>query len=159
MPTDTTAMKYDYIHHKWILQIEYLKNELGLDFIARAGGSETKAKDDLYQITVTIYDYIYTHTHNKTIMEYWLATDPLLFPVLQEALEQQARYEMKMSAEYFSLQFGTNILNGVHNPLINFRGDVSIAPKAINVLRNNKLLYSGRRVGLISEYNYITDGY
>jgi hypothetical protein len=158
MPTDTIALRYDFTHHKWVLQLEYLKNELGLDFIQSAG-SATKAKDALYQISTTIYDYIYTHTHHKKYMEYWLATEAELLPVLQEALEQQARFEYKMNADYFSMQFGTNILNGVHNPLMEFRGDASIAPKAVNVLRDNKLLYTGRRVGLMSEYDYTTDGY
>lgn len=158
MPTDTEALRYDFTHHKWVLKVEYLKNSLGLDFIQKSG-SLTKAQDDLYQISVTIYDYIYSHTHNKKHMEYWLATETTLLPILQEALEQQARFEYKMNAEYFSLQFGTNILNGVHNPLVDFRGDASIAPKAINVLRDNKLLYTGRRIGLLSEYDYTTDAY
>ena len=158
MPTDTTTLHYDFTHHKWILNLEYLKNELGLDFLQKSG-SATKAKDDLYQISVTIYDYIYAHTHGKKHMEYWLATDATLLPILQEALEQQARFEYNMNAEYFSQQFGTNILNGVHNPLVQFRGDASIAPKAVNVLRDNKMLYTGRRVGLLSDFDYTTDAY
>jgi hypothetical protein len=159
MPTDTTALRYDLTHHKWILKQEYLKSTLGLDFALQNSGSKVKTDDAMYQISVTIYQYIYTHTHHKHTMEYWLATDADLLPVLQEALEQQARFEYKMNADYFSMQFGTNILNGVHNPLVEFRGDASIAPKAVNVLRENKLLYAGNRVGLITQYDYTTDAY
>ncbi len=158
MPTDTTQMKYNYDKHLYILTLNYLKSDFGLDFIEKEG-SETKAKDRLFQISRTIYNYIYSHSHYIKAMEYYLATDDELRSTIQSALEEQARYEYEMSAEFLSYQSGINVLNGIIIPKDRIRGIMRIAPEAENILRNNRLLYQGQRFLLKTEYNYDTDGY
>lgn len=160
MPTDTTALKYDYDRHKYVLDLVWVKNNLGIDFVD-IEGSETKARDKLYQISRTIYNFIYKHTNYMKAMEYRLAFDETLKAPLQEALEEQARYEEQMNAEYLALQSGINVLNGVQIPLDRIRGVARISPNAEDVLRQAKLLYTGQLFSPIreSEYDYTTLGY
>lgn len=160
MPTDTTALKYDYDRHKYVLDLVWVKNNLGIDFVS-IDGSETKARDKLYQISRTIYNFIYKHTNYMKAMEYRLAFDEALKAPLQEALEEQARYEDQMNAEYLALQSGVNVLNGVQIPLERLRGVARISPNAEDVLRQSKLLYTGQLFNPIreSEYDYTTLGY
>ena len=160
MPTDTAALKYNYDRHKYILDLDWVRNNLGIDFVD-IERSETKARDKLYQISRTIYDFIYKHTNYKKAMEYRLAFDDTLQTAIQEALEEQARYESQMSAEYLALQSGVNVLNGVVIPLERLRGVVRISPNAEERLRQEKLLYTGQLFNPIreSEYDYTTLGY
>jgi hypothetical protein len=158
MPENTTAMSYDYNKHLYILNFEYVNSEFGLDFVEKEG-STVKAKDRMYQISRTIYNYIYAHTHYIKAMEKWLALDEDLRPFIQMALEEQARYEYEMSAEFLSYQSGINVINGIIIPIDRFRGQVRISPEAENILRNNRLLYQGQRFMLETEYDYTEDEY
>ena len=158
MPGNTTAMSYDYNKHLYILNFEYVNSEFGLDFVEKEG-STVKAKDRMYQISRTIYNYIYAHTHYIKAMEKWLALDEDLRPFIQMALEEQARYEYEMSAEFLSYQSGINVINGIIIPIDRFRGQVRISPEAENILRNNRLLYQGQRFMLETEYDYTEDEY
>ena len=158
MPSDTLQMKYNYDKHLYILTLNYLKSDFGLDFIEKEG-SETKAKDRLFQISRTIYNYIYSHTHYIKEVEYALAFDETLRFVIQSALEEQARYEYEMSAELLSKQSGINVLNGIIIPMDRIRGMIRIAPEAENILRNNRLLYQGQRFVLKTTYDYESEGY
>jgi hypothetical protein len=160
MPTDTTALKYNYDRHLYVLDLVWVKNNLGIDFVDITG-SETKARDKLYQISRTIYNFIYKHTNYKKAMEYRLAFDDTLQATIQVALEEQARYENEMNAEYLAYQSGVNVLNGVTIPLERLRGVVRISPNAEDRLRQDKLLYTGQLLSPIreSEYDYTTLGY
>jgi len=158
MPTNTNAMSYDYNKHLYILNFEYVNSEFGLDFVEKEG-STVKAKDRMYQISRTIYNYIYAHTHYIKAMERWLALDEELRPIIQMILEEQARYEYEMSAEFLSYQSGINVLNGIIIPLDKFRGVARIAPEAENLMRQNRLLYQGQRFLLEKEFNYEEEQY
>lgn len=158
MPTNGTDMRYNLTKHLYVLELGYVKKELGLDFVEKEG-SETKAKDKMYQISRTIYNYIYKHTHYRNQMEYWLATDSDIRPMILQALEEQARYEYEMDAEFLSKQSGVNVVNGIQIPLARFRGDMRISPDAVDYLRDKKLLYMGQRFFTNSEHDYTEDGY
>ena len=158
MPTITTEMFYDYDKHLYILDIEYVKDKLGIDFI-ETEGSLTKGKDKLYQISRTIYNFIYKHTHYKQFMEYRLAFDETLRPIIQSVLEEQCRYEDKMNAEYLAMQSGVNVLNGVTISLERFRGEARIDPNAHDILRQEKLLFGGQFFRMPLTYDYDELGY
>ncbi len=157
---NTKEMKYDTNRHKYLLLVEHVRDSLGIDFVDKEG-SDTKAKDKMFQISRTVYNWIYAHTHYVKQMEYWLAMDEEIRPIIQQALEEQARYEFEMSAEYFAMQSGINVVNGIQIPIDRFRGEVRIAPEAENVLRNNRLLYQGQRFLTTqrSTFNYESEGY
>lgn len=158
MPTDTNQMKYNYDKHLYILDLTYLKSTLGLDFEV-SEGSETKAKDMLYQISRTIYNYIYKHTHYRDFMEYRLAFDEDLRDIIQNVLEEQARYQYLMNAQYLAYQSGVNVINGTQIPLSKFRGDARISPDAIDLLRSKKLLFTGQFFRVPISYDYTEMGY
>jgi hypothetical protein len=157
MPTDTDSMKYDLTYHKYILDVAAFNTKTGIDFVA-IEGSLTKAKDMMYRISRTVYNFIYAHTHYRNQMEYWLATQTDLRPIIQEALEEQARYQSDMSAEFLKYQSGINFQNGMQIPMDRIRGEVSISPDTVAILRDNKLLYTGQRF-YVETHDYTTDGY
>ena len=158
MPTNTEQMKYDYTKHIYMLEVEYLKNSLGLDFVVKEG-SLTKAKDKMFQISRTIYNYIYKHTHYRDYMEYRLALDDTLREVIQSVLEEQARYEYEMNAEYLSKQSGINLVNGIQIPLERMRGVARISPDAADLLLSKKLLFTGQFFRVPINYDYTEMGY
>src|SRR6056297_3470726 len=93
MPKDTKEMYWDYNKHIYILNVEYLKNNLGLDFIEKEG-SLTRAKDKMYQISRQMFNFILGHqVFNRRYLEYLIAFDSALRPIMQEVLEWQARFE------------------------------------------------------------------
>lgn len=157
MPTDTDQMKYDYTYHKYILDVPAFATKTGIDFVALEG-SLTKAKDMMYRISRTVYNFIYSHTHYRNAMEYWLATTTDVRAIIQEALEEQARYQAEMSAEFLKYQSGINFQNGVQIPMERIRGESVISPDAVNILRENKLLYTGQRF-FVQIHDYTTDAY
>jgi len=159
MWSNTNEMAYSTTKHLYILDVEHVKNSFGLDFVAKEGSS-TKAKDKMYQISRTIYNHIYKHTHYKMQFEYWLAMNEELRPIIQNALEEQARYEYDMNAEYLSKQSGVNVVNGIQIPLTRFRGEARISPDADDILRQNKLLYTGQRFYTTgSSHDYVAENY
>lgn len=160
MPTDTKQMKYSKKWHMYILDVQYLKSELGLDFVAKEG-SLLRAKDKLYQVSRVLHNFVYNHARMPKIVEYSFAFDEELRPILQEALEWQARYEYESNAIKFSQQLGVNVLNGITINSYDIRGWRVISPQAEDILRNNNLLYIGRYSNYVQddELDYEELGY
>ena len=87
MPTDTKAMKYNPTHHKYILDIDWLKEIYEIDFVDKEGSS-TKTKNKLLQISTRIYNYIYNHKQrSKRFWEWYLTFNEDVREVIQEAFK------------------------------------------------------------------------
>lgn len=161
---DTDALKYNTTHHMFVLDVEYLKNTWGIDFIAKEG-SKTKAENKLLKISIRIYNYIYNHKQrNKEYWEYYMAFKDDIQPTLRNALEQQALFDYESNAMDLQNLLGVNPLNGTTISLNEIRGDRGIAIEAINALRNYKdglLIYSGKEMYLpqTSAFDYDEMGY
>lgn len=161
MPTDTTQMFWDYTRHLYILDVEYCKNTLGLDFTAQEG-SLVRAKDRLYRISRQVHNYIYLHNAtNRKFIEYNIAFDSDLRPIIQEALEWQARFEYESNALTMQNQIGVNLLNGIVINRKDIHGERLIHPETYNILLVNGLLYTGRYNTSMQEqdFDYDTLGY
>ncbi|MCK9575883.1 MAG: hypothetical protein WC143_08195 [Eubacteriales bacterium] len=166
MPLDTTAMTYSTTRHMYILEIVYLKNEMGIDLETREG-SATKAKDKAYQVSRTIYNFIYNHhLKNKRYWEYFLAFDIEVRAIIQNCLEEQMRYEWESNASMLEYQIGVNLLNGTKISQDDLRGKRRIAVAVEDILRNYEngmLIFSGREMYLSgyaqTEYDYTEMGY
>lgn len=158
MPTNTNAMQYNMNKHLYVLDVSYAKSELGLDFIAKEG-SLTRAIDKLYRNSKEVYEFIYKHTHYQKRMEYVLAFDEDLRPIIQECLEEQARYIYEMDADYLSYQSGMNLQNGMVIPYEKFRGSIRVSPLVEDILRNRQLLFTGQRFNTPQNFDYETMGY
>lgn len=166
MPTNTTAMNYDTTRHLYVLNVAYLKSEMGIDLEEREG-SLTRAKDKCYQISRTVYNYIYNHKlKNKRLWEYYLAFDEDVRTVIQNCLEEQARYEWESNASMLEYQLGVNLLNGVKIDRDTLRGERRVAVATEDILRNYKnglLVSTGRELYLSAfsqtEFDYTTMGY
>lgn len=157
MPTDTSAMKYNYTYHMYILDVAEFNKKTGIDFVT-SEGSLTKANDMMYRISRTIYNYIYNHTHYRDSMEYWLATTTDIRGIIQIALEEQARYQSDASIEFLKSQNGVNFQNGMQVPLERIRGEITVAPDAVSIMRQHGLLYTGQRF-YTEAHDYTTDVY
>lgn len=164
MPTNTTAMKYNSTHHKYILDIEWLKNVYEMDFVDKEG-STTKANNKLLQISIRIYNYIYNHKQrSKRFWEWYLAFNDEVRSVIQEALVQQCIFEYQSNVSLLQQQIGVNLLNGVKISEIDLKGSRGIALEAENALRNFKdgiLLYGGKHIYLPEDsvFDYEEYGY
>ena len=164
MPTDTSAMKYNITHHKYILDIEYLKKTYEIDFVDKEG-SQTKAKNKLLQISTRIYNYIYNHKQrSKRFWEWYLAFNEDVREVIQEALVQQCIFESESNVSLLQHQIGVNLLNGIKISENDLKGSRGIALEAENTLRNYKdgiLLYTGKQIYLPEDsvFDYEEYGY
>ena len=164
MPTNTSAMKYNSVHHKYVLDMEYLKKTYEIDFVKKEG-SATKAYNKLLQISTRIYNYIYNHKQrSKRFWEWYLAFNDDVREVIQEALVQQALFENESNVSLLQHQVGVNLLNGIVISEKELKGSRGIALEAENTLRNYKdgmLLYTGKQIYLpedsvfdYTEYDY-----
>lgn len=164
MPTDTKAMKYNPTHHKYILDIEWLKENYEIDFVDKEGSS-TKAKNKLLQISTRIYNYIYNHKQrSKRFWEWYLAFNEDVREVIQEALVQQCIFESESNVSLLQHQIGINLLNGIKISENDLKGSRGIALEAENTLRNYKdgmLLYTGKQIYLPEDsvFDYEEYGY
>ncbi len=164
MPTDTSAMKYNTTHHKYVLDIEWLKTNYEIDFVDKEG-SITKAKNKLLQISTRIYNYIYNHKQrSKRFWEWYLAFNEDVREVIQEALVQQCIFENESNASLLQHQIGINLLNGIKISENDLKGTRGIALEAENTLRNYKdgmLLYTGKQIYLPEDsvFDYTEYGY
>jgi hypothetical protein len=164
MPTDTNQMKYNKTHHKYLLDLEFLRNTYGLDFVLKYGSS-TKATNKMLQISTRIYNYIYNHKQrSKRFWEWYLAFNDDVREVIQETLVQQCIFEYESDASDLQHIIGINFLNGIKISENDLKGSRGIALEAENTLRNYKdgmLLYAGKQIYLpedsvfdYTEYDY-----
>lgn len=161
MPNDTGQMRWDYDRHLYILDVEYMKNELGLDFVEQKG-SQIRAKDTAYQISRQVFNYVLAHnSRNKRFVEYNMAFDVGLRAVVQEALEFQARFEYESNVLTMKNQIGVNLLNGITINRRDIHGERLIHPETYHILLINGLLFSGKynTSMLESDFDYDEMGY
>lgn len=164
MPTNTNAMKYNPIHHKYILDVEYMRTTYEIDFV-KTEGSLTKAKNRMLQISTRIYNYVYNHKQrSKRFWEWYLAFNEDVREVIQEALVQQAIFESESNVHLLQHQIGINVLNGIKISEVDLKGSRGIALEAENTLRNYKdgmLLYTGKQIYLPEDsvFDYKEYGY
>lgn len=164
MPTDTSAMKYNRVYHKYILNAEYLAKTYEIDFIEKYG-SKTKAQNKLLQISMRIYNYIYNHKQrSKRFWEWYLAFNEEVRDVIQQALIQQVIFEDESNVSMLQHQIGINLLNGIKISENDLKGSRGIALEAENILRNYKdgmLLYAGKQIYLPDDsgFNYEESDY
>lgn len=161
MPKDTNEMYWDYRKHLYILNIEHVKNELGIDLIEKYG-SATRAKDKMYQVSRQIFNFILTHASlNQKFLEWNLAFDEDLRPVIQEVLEWQTRYEYESNVSDLKMALGVNPLNGIVISRRDLTGLRTIHDEAYLILLNKGMLYTGRYRTTMFEkdFNYEEMGY
>jgi len=161
MPKDTNEMYWDYNKHIYILNVEYLKNNLGLDFVEKEG-SLTRAKDKMYQISRQIFNFILGHqVFNRRYLEYLIAFDSALRPIMQEVLEWQARFEYDSNVTDLKKALGINPLNGIVINRRELTGIRTIHDEAYMILLNNGLLFTGRyRTNMFEDdFDYEEMGY
>ena len=114
-PFGDEIMKYDYIHHRYVLTKQGVLSELGedLDIILNTtlvSDVSIMSQRVLDKVSQVVYFYLYQDTMNRDWLEYILATYPPLREWVQEMLQAQLEYVLENNfVNDFS---GVNIAKG-----------------------------------------------
>lgn len=143
MPTNDEYMTYDYTTHRYVLTID------GANTIGNASqvyGNENTLIFTLQSISRTIYNFIYTHGSrvNKYLVEYWLANEEELRPVIYEAMLSQLEADMSSGMNDVKNQAGVNFETGqVINRKDQQARQVCLQAEEILTNAHPNILYSG----------------
>lgn len=152
-PLSDEYMKYDYMRHRYILSEKGVETATGISLrkqVNTAIGQEANlVQYYLRLISDKVYNYIYSRSDNKTLLEFVLAKSVASRQMIFDALIAQTLYFVTNGdVSQFS---GVNLKNGtvMKRSLIK---ENSISPDAENILLNtelpelngNSVLYQGR---------------
>lgn len=145
-PYTDNDMVYDFKKHRYILTAAAAQNALNVVLSAALNSSDpqnpaAEVENFLNEVSMSVYEYIYSHSRSRQVIEYLLAKEPNFREVLKEAMEWQAKY-FYVNAN-IAQEAGVDLRRGFAMTLEDLRGDRRISPYARNVLANAGLLYSG----------------
>lgn len=169
-PYDDEYMKYDYNKHRYILTPKCILDELNINLNERlntrgANNKENYAQQVLDQISLQIYNFIYSHNSQWLFTQKILAKAPSARFVIKEAMKQQIMYFL-MNGQIDKYSGVDLRKNTALNPN-SIRGDIAIDPQAIIFLENPlqetglSLLYRGRYMSIFANKmpNYQEENY
>ncbi len=152
-PFSDEYMKYDYTRHRYILTEKGVETFTGINLrkqVNTAIGQEANlVRYYLRLISDKIYNYIYSRSDNKTLLEFILAKSAVSRQMLFDALTAQTLYFVTNGdVSQFS---GVNLKNGTVTKRSLIKEN-SISPDAESILLNteipelngNSVLYQGR---------------
>lgn len=153
-PFDDTYMTYDAINHRYKLTQAAAKDlcnvnletELDLSGLPNAGNMADQYLDN---VSMQIYQYIYSCAANLYAAEYDLAKEARLRNVIKDAMRYQLIY-MVANGDLTSVS-GVNFRNGQVMDL-NAIQKASIAPLARNILINSGICYTGYSPAFTPDY-------
>ncbi len=114
-PYSDETMTYDRDMHQYVLTIGYVKEKLGIDLPSRLN---TAPSDDpqmvaqyrLEEVSNEIYSYIYAHSNNNAVQEYFACKLESTRVVIRKAMLEQLAYECISGA--ISQFSGVNVKTG-----------------------------------------------
>lgn len=114
-PYDNEQMTYDRSRHQYILTIGYVRDELGIDLparlnVAQSDDPQKAAAYRLTQVSNEIYSYIYAHSSNAEMQEFYAAKLESTRTIIRDAMLEQLSYELVSGA--LSMFSGVNIKTG-----------------------------------------------
>ena len=115
-PYNDETMTYDMDTHQYVLTLDYVKNELGIDLPSRLNTAESDdpqmaAQYVLKQVSNEVYSYIYAHNTNALAQEYYACKLESSRVVIRKAMIEQLSYELISGAlANFS---GVNVKTGL----------------------------------------------
>lgn len=144
-PLDDTAMTYDLTRHMYILNNDYVLNELGIDLLRDLNATKDPkrssiAERHLKRASTLIYNFIYSFARNdaKDYIEFGCAKNPNWREPIQQALEEQVIF-MRPNPDTSQTR-GVNIMAGTKMAL---KREDAISPLAQDILQNAGILYTG----------------
>lgn len=144
-PFDDTYMKYNRNTHRYTLTPQAaaelcnidLNRELDASGLPNAGNLAERFLDN---VSMQIYQYIYSFAYNVFAAERDLAKQPQLRQVIQYAMQYQLMY-MVANGDISSIS-GINFRTGQQMDL-NSLQKAQIAPMAKSILQNSGICYNG----------------
>lgn len=135
IPFSDDYMTYDYNMHRYVLTDKAVLDLLGenLNIILNNPSPETK-NALLKKISNTVYNYILTASMSPDYIEYILAMDVDLRPMIQDMLVSQVEYTLTNGAvENFS---GVNISKGSYIELDKIRNGQQVSMTVVQLANN-----------------------
>lgn len=144
-PYNDSAMIYDINNHFYVLNSNFVLNEMAIDLIRelKAQDSPIRSKIEeryLSRVSLLIYNFIYSFNQNNSIdyMEYLLAKKPEWRTPIQKALEEQVLF-MSVNPDVSQTR-GVNLIKGTK---LQTKREDAISPIAQDILQNAGILYTG----------------
>lgn len=136
-PCDDEIMKYDYSAHRYVLTVDGVLRELGIDLNSRLNADDdanpsTLAARLLSQVSRAVYNSIYKYSQDEAVMEYLLATYPLLRDRIKEMLQAQLVYVLINND--LGLFSGVNVAKGTAMDINALRGEARIAADVYDLM-------------------------
>lgn len=138
-PFDDEIMKYDYEGHRYVLDANGVLAAIGINLDtalnAAADRNAFTVRNFLEEITDSVYEYIYEDSSNAEFLEWQLAINPGLRPIVKKMLLAQVKYTLDNNfTDAFS---GVNIVKGTAMKLRDLRGAARIAPRVERLCRQD----------------------
>lgn len=169
MPLTDETMIYDYKKHRYILTPKCVLDELNENLFERlntrgCANVENLAQNVLEQISLQIYNFVYSHTSQRLFLQKVLAKSPTARELLKEAMKQQVLYFLiNGQIDKYS---GVDLRKGTAMAKEDLRGERAIDPQAITILQEIlpetkvSMLYRGRYNSILtSPPDYEKEGY
>lgn len=114
-PYDDNTMIYDMDSHQYRLTIGYVRDELGVDLPSRLNTAQSDdpqkvAEFRLKQVADEVYSYIYAHSSNAMMQEFYAAKLESTREIIRKAMLEQLSYELVSGA--LSMFSGINVKTG-----------------------------------------------
>lgn len=143
-PYNDNTMTYDYTMHKYVLQPNYVKKELGIDWETLNNNGDANPSTLgirlLKQVSNTVYNYIYKD-RDKERLEYEMATVYSLRDMIREMLLSQCLYFFTNGLlQNYS---GVNIVKGSAMDIRLIRGRAKVSDD-VEILANTNVRELGR---------------
>lgn len=145
LPFDSEAMNYDITLHRYVLNNDYVLNELGIDLLRDLNAQEDPKRSSivarhLKRASLLIYSFIYSFARIdiKDYVEFMLAKREDWREPIQQALEEQIFF-MRPNPDTSQTR-GVNLMTGSKTKL---KREDAISPLAQDILQNAGILYTG----------------
>lgn len=145
LPFDDTAMTYDLTRHQYILDADYVYNEMGIDLLRDLNAQEDPKRSSIIErhlkrASSLIYNFIYSFNRNdnKDYVEFMLAKNIDWREPIQQALEEQVIF-MRPNPDTSQTR-GVNLMKGTK---LQTKREDAISPLAQDILQNAGILYTG----------------
>lgn len=144
-PNDDEAMNYNSELHMYVLNVDYVKNELGEDLLATLDAYGDTIRSALpvrflKRVSRIVYSFIYSYARSdvKSYVEYLLAKKPEYREAIQQALEEQC-YFMLRNADLTTYN-GVDLYKGSK---MQVKREDTMSSLGKDILQNAGILYTG----------------
>lgn len=125
MPINDEYMIYDFRNHRYMLTEKAVFEEVGVNLNDITGGNVTDKNLFLKRVSTDVYSYLLENSRSSDYIEYILAVDTDLRPMVQSMLIAQAEYTLLNGS--ISMFAGINLAKGTAVDVYKLRDERKVA--------------------------------